>query len=58
MGKNEFTELNKIRDDLKTLLNKPILKHFTDHSLSHSERMVVILESILRDNMGKKMIIH
>lgn len=49
----ELSELKNIRQDISPLLNEPILRHFTDHSILHSDRMVTILYNILKDNLSK-----
>ena len=43
--------INTIRDDIKPTLNNRVFRHFTDHSLNHSDRMLDLLKDILLENL-------
>jgi energy-coupling factor transporter ATP-binding protein EcfA2 len=45
-----FSELTIIRSEVEIIFENPILRHFTDHSVSHSDRMTRILFTILTQN--------
>lgn len=46
-------EIENIRENLKELLEKPILIHFTDHSINHSDRMVKLIYDIIGENNNR-----
>ena len=51
LDERQLRYINQIREEVILTLNNKILRHFTDHSVNHSDRMVNILEDILEENM-------
>jgi len=51
LTENELFEIKTLRRDIEPLLNNQILRHFTDHTITHSDRMIKILRDILNLNL-------
>ncbi len=44
---NFMTSLNDIREAVKTIWDRPLLQHYTDHGLDHSVRIIEKLDDLL-----------
>lgn len=51
MEKYLLIELQNVRGDIESTLKNNILKHFTNHGLEHSDRMVKNLKELINDNL-------
>lgn len=50
MNNEEYgTIVNAVRVNAEKILNNPVHNHFTDHSISHSDRMLSVIDKLLAD---------